>query len=167
MAFFRRKIEVLFVCTENICRSPIAEGLLRHHLGAADLNGKVRVSSAGTVVGRPGAKPDPRAIKVAALSGVKLGKIRASKISAAKLASSDFVLALDRSHHRSLIKICAPEHRQKIQLLLDYLPQKSPSEDVPDPYYDSIESFKGVFQLIDEAVQGLTQHLAELSLKRH
>lgn len=165
VVFFKRKICVLFVCTENICRSPLAEGLLKHHLKAAGLSGKVTVSSAGTVAGRPGAKPDPRAVKVAALSGVNLGRIRVSKISAAKLAASDFVIALDRSHYERLLKISAPEHHKKIQMLLDYLPQNAFPDGVPDPYYDSVESFKKVFNLIDDALEGLTAQLAVISTK--
>ncbi|MFK8050859.1 MAG: low molecular weight protein-tyrosine-phosphatase [Halioglobus sp.] len=159
MVFFKRKIKVLFVCTENLCRSPLAEGLLRHHLKLAGLDNKVKVSSAGTVAGRPGAKPDPRAVKVAALSGVNLGRIRASKISTEKLLSSDLVIALDSSHYEKLTKICPAEHQEKIGLLLDYLPQSLDSGDVPDPYYDSFDSFKRVFQLIDDAIVAFVEQL--------
>ena len=151
LALFKRKTRVLFVCTENICRSPMAEGLLRHHLQQAGLGRSVKVSSAGTRASMPGARPDQRAQKVAIAAGIDLGRIRASRVSEKDLIDSDYIFALDRSHLQDLLKACQPEHRHKISLLLAHLPGQD-LQDVPDPYYNSHDSFGEVFTLIESAV---------------
>ena len=151
---FKRKTRVLFVCTENICRSPMAEGLLRHHLQQAGLGRSVKVSSAGTKASMPGARPDQRAQKVAIAAGIDLSRIRASRVTEKDILRSDYVFALDRSHLQDLLQACPPEHRHKISLLLAHLPGQD-LEDVPDPYYNSHDSFKEVFTLIESAVASL------------
>ena len=153
-----KKTRVLFVCTENICRSPMAEGLLQHHLQCAGLGREVKVGSAGTIASQPGARPDQRARKVAAEAGVDLGRIRASRVSQQELRRSDFVFALDDANYRELLKICPPEHCHKLSLLLSHLPEKI-LKDVPDPYYGSYRGFEEIFQLIERAVICLIPHV--------
>lgn len=162
MALFKRKIQVLFVCTENLCRSPMAEGLLRDHLKRAGLGSKVKVSSAGTIAGRPGAKADARAVKVASAAGVNLRKIRASRVTMPELASSDLIVALDRKHYRELLKICPHDHADKIKLLLGYLPGDGAKNDVPDPYYGSSDGFKDNYELIERAVRGMVRCVGDM-----
>jgi len=142
---------VLFVCTENICRSPLAEGLMRHHLHSAGLARGVKVSSAGIFASQPGARPDQRARQLAAAAGIDLGKIRASRLTEKELVHSDIILAMDHANLRDLIKICPPEYRHKISLLLSHDPGQS-LEEVPDPYYGSYEGFVQVFRIIESAV---------------
>lgn len=154
MALFKHDTRILFVCTENICRSPLAEGLLRHHLQLTGRARGVKVSSAGTLASHPGAKPDQRAQKVAAAAGINLGKIRASRVSEEELVRSDFVFAMDRKHLAELLEICPPQHRHKVSLLLTCLPEQALDE-VPDPYYGTYQGFVEVFQLIENAVLGL------------
>ena len=129
----------------------MAEGLLRHHLQQAGLGKSVRVSSAGTKASMPGARPDQRAQKVAIAAGIDLGRIRASRVTDKDLTGSDYVFAMDRSHLQDLLKACPPENRHKISLLLAHLPGQD-LQDVPDPYYNSHESFREVFTLIESAV---------------
>ena len=129
----------------------MAEGLLRHHLQQAGLGKSVKVSSAGTKASMPGARTDQRAQKVAIAAGIDLGRIRASRVSEKDLLRSDYVFALDRSHLQDLLQACPPEHRHKISLLLAHVPGQY-LEDVPDPYYNSHDSFKEVFTLIESAV---------------
>ena len=129
----------------------MAEGLLRHHLQQAGLGKSVRVSSAGTKASMPGARPDQRAQKVAIAAGIDLGRIRASRVTDKDLTGSDYVCAMDRSHLQDLHKACPPEHRHKISLLLAHLPGQD-LQDVPDPYYNSHDSFREVFTLIESAV---------------
>ena len=129
----------------------MAEGLLRHHLQQAGLGRSVKVSSAGTKASMPGARPDQRAQKVAMAAGIDLGRIRASRVTEKDLTGSDYVFALDRSHLQELQTICPPEHLHKIRLLLAHLPGQD-LQDVPDPYYNSHDSFGEVFTLIESAV---------------
>lgn len=157
-----RKFEILFICTENICRSPMAEGLLRHHLGLARQGQKYYVRSAGTRTSSPGTRPDPRARKVAAEAGVNLGGIRASRVTTKILQRSDLVIAMDRSNLEDLQKVCPPDHQYKLSLLLSYLPEQV-SADVPDPYYGSAEGFRDVFQQIEVAVCSLVPRLGHLA----
>ncbi len=132
----------------------MAEGLMRHYLNLAGVGPGVRVKSAGTRVTQPGARPDQRAERIASSEGVNLGRIRASRITETDLVDSDFVFAMDRTHFQDLMKICPPEHDQKISLLLSHLPEQG-LEDVPDPYYGSVEGFRQVYKLIESAVTAL------------
>ncbi|MEH6571325.1 MAG: low molecular weight protein-tyrosine-phosphatase [Halioglobus sp.] len=160
LALFKHDTRVLFICTENICRSPLAEGLLQHHLQHSDLRNRVKVSSAGTRTSQPGCRPDQRARKVAADAGINLGRIRAGRVTEQDLVRSDYVIAMDKANMRDLMKLCPPEQQYKISLLLSHLPGHNLDE-VPDPYYGSIEGFDRVFQLIDSAVEGLISHIED------
>ena len=155
-----KKTRVLFVCTENICRSPLAEGLLRHHLQHAGLHGSVKVSSAGTRTSQPGCRPDQRAQRVAGDAGINLGRLRARRVTERDMVSSDYIIAMDRSNQQDLMKICPAEHRYKISLLLNHLPVYNLDE-VPDPYYGNVEGFVEVFQLIEAAVVALVSDIAD------
>lgn len=156
LALFKQKTRILFVCTENICRSPLAEGLLRHHAKQAGL--RLSASSAGTHASQPGARPDQRARRIALDAGIDLGRIRARRVTEDALIDSDLVLAMDRAHLRDLKGMCPLEHQQKISLLLSYDPGQT-LEEVPDPYYGSHNGFVEVFQIIDRAVASLLTHI--------
>jgi protein-tyrosine phosphatase len=145
---------ILFVCTENICRSPMAEGLLRFHLARSGPGNSFRVASAGTIVSQPGARPDLRARQAAAAAGVDLGRIRASRVTERMLAESDFVFAMDRANLRDLLALCPEGRGARISLLLSHLPEIG-FEDVPDPYYGSVRGFYENFDLIEQAVLSL------------
>lgn len=151
---FQYDTRVLFVCTENICRSPLAEGLLRHHLQRIGVDGRCKVSSCGTIASNSGARPDQRAQRVASEAGVNIGRIKVQRVKESDLVQNDFVFAMDRSNLAKLEKICPSEHGQKLSLLLSHLPGET-LEDVPDPYYGSYKGFEEVYQLIDRAVLGL------------
>jgi protein-tyrosine phosphatase len=160
LTLFQRKTHVLLVCTENICRSPLAEGLLRHHLQHSGLGDRVKVRSAGTRTSQPGCRPDQRAQRVAAEAGINLGRIRSRRITEQDFVQSDLIVAMDRTNIRDLEEICPRVHRHKISLLLSFQSGLILDE-VPDPYYGSVEGFDKVFQLIDAAVIELTSHIAD------
>jgi len=145
------KPQILFVCTENLCRSPMAEGLLRYHLAQTGSGNSFKVGSAGTLVSRPRARPDPRAIRAAAAAGVDLARIRASRVTERMLAESDFVFAMDRANLHELLKRSPNGHDNRISLLLSHIPEIE-FEDVPDPYYGSVRGFYETFDLIEQAI---------------
>ncbi|MFK7977792.1 MAG: low molecular weight protein-tyrosine-phosphatase [Halioglobus sp.] len=157
--FFTEKRRILIVCRENICRSPMAEGLLREQLAIAGLGKEVEVVSAGTHATQPGRRPDPRAERAAAIAGIDLTKIRARRVTPQDIDESDLVLAMDKSNLNDLMRICPEGQEQKVSLLLSHVPGEQARE-VPDPYYGSTEGFETVFELLDTAlsasVEGIT-----------
>lgn len=157
---FTRKFDVLMVCTANICRSPLAEGLLRQRLRALGLHRKVLVRSAGTKASQPGHKPDPRARRVAEAVGVSLARIKAQQVTAGDLARSDCVLAMDLQNLRDLELMCLQADRHKLHLLLEFAPELG-LEEVPDPYYGNYEGFEEVFRVIDAGLTGVSRYLAQ------
>ncbi len=160
MNLFHRKTRVLLVCTENICRSPMAEGLLRHYLAQTPWGDQIQVNSAGTVVNQPGRKPDPRAYKIAARVGVSLAGIRAKRIAERDIERHEMIIGMDNTHMQALQAMSPAAFNTKCSLLLSFSRRSTLSE-VPDPYYGSTEGFNEVFSVIDEAVHGLLAHLAE------
>jgi protein-tyrosine phosphatase len=160
LPLFQRKARILLVCTENICRSPIAEGLLQQHLQQSELRDTVEVSSAGTRASHPGSRPDQRAQKVAAYAGMNLGRIRARRVTERDLLRSDLIFAMDEFNRSDLLEICPPEHQHKISLLLSHQ-FGQPLIEVPDPYYGSAEGFERVFQILDEAMEDLVSYIRD------
>ncbi len=158
MALFQRKTHILLVCTENICRSPMAEGLLRHHLQQSGLHGRVEVSSAGTRSSLPGCRPDQRAQKVAAARGIDISGIKARRVTLRDLQRSDFVFAMDETNMRDLRELCPPDQHDKLSFLLSHQGGQFVTE-VPDPYFGSAEGFARVFRIIDDAMDGLVSHI--------
>ncbi len=158
MNLFSRKQQVLMVCTENLCRSPVAEGFLRLHLERAGAGGRVRVDSAGTRTSRPGSRADQRAQKVAAAAGVNLRGNRARRVTAADFERSELLLAMDRRNVEDLLQQCPDAHRHKVRLILDILPDSELAE-VPDPYYGSLEGFRRVQDILDTATRAWAQYL--------
>jgi protein-tyrosine phosphatase len=158
LTLFQRKIRVLLVCTENICRSPMAEGLLRHYLQESDLRTKVEVTSVGTRASLPGCRPDQRAQKVAAARGIDISGIKARRVTARKLQQSDFIFVMDSANMRDLLQLCSLEQQGKISYLLSHQ-SGQPLLEVPDPYYGSAEGFVRVFQIIDDAMADLLSYI--------
>lgn len=159
MNLFRRKTEILAVCTENLCRSPVAEALLRLHLARAGLGGSVRVDSAGTRVSRPGSRADQRARKVAAAAGIELGRGRARRVTDRDFERCDLILAMDRGNLHDLRERCPGQYRHKLRLVLDAVAQGEEA-DVPDPYYGSLEGFRNVHMMLDDAARAWARQLA-------
>lgn len=156
---FQRKTGVLLVCTENICRSPMAEGLLRHHLQRSDLRHTVEVGSAGTKASMPGCRPDQRAQKVAALRGIDLSGVRARRVTERDLQRSEFIFAMDEGNMRDLMALCPAESQNKLSFLLGHHVGQ-PLREVPDPYYGSAEGFERVFQIIDDAMVDVVSYIS-------
>lgn len=143
------------VCLGNICRSPLAEGILRSKLDP-DL---FEIDSAGTADYHVGDAPDPRAIKVAAEMGIDISGLRGRQFSVTDFDRFDYIYTMDLSNQENVNRLAENEHhRKKNRLILNSL---FPGEnvEVPDPYYGTDRDFKQVFQLLDEACEKIAEKL--------
>ena len=141
--------KILFVCTGNICRSPVADAVMRHHLRQAGLWQPGLVDSAGTHDYHRGHAPDPRSIASARQRGYDLSPLRARRVTAEDFGVFDEILAMDRGHLAFLQRLCPPADtpQARVGLFLDYLPGHH-GQDVPDPYYGTSADFEIVLDLI-------------------
>ncbi|WP_030755444.1 MULTISPECIES: low molecular weight protein-tyrosine-phosphatase [unclassified Streptomyces] len=147
---------VCFVCTGNICRSPMAESVFRAHVAADGLDALVEVDSAGTGGWHEGDGADPRAISVLEAAGYEQDH-RARRFHSSWFARLDLVIALDAGHLRDL-RALAPtaQDAAKVRLLRSYDPAASAAEtDVPDPYYGPLDGFEECLELVEAASPGL------------
>jgi len=154
-------VKVLFVCMGNVCRSPMAEGVLRRMLQDRGLADKVYVDSAGTHSYHIGSAPDERSQATASRRGVDLSMIRVRRVVTEDLAVFDYVLAMDRENYDYLHALSThPERRDKVRLLLDFA-SDWPEQEVPDPYYGGLNGFERVMDLLEAAAEGLLLHIRE------
>ena len=143
--------KVLFVCTGNICRSPTAEGVLRHLAAARGI--AVLVESAGTHGYHVGSAPDRRAQHHAKGRGYDLSAQRARQVRPRDFEEFDLIVAMDRGHLDTLHEQCPPEQHGKLRMLV-------PGRDVPDPYYGGPAGFEQVLDLVEAACRDLLQELS-------
>jgi protein-tyrosine phosphatase len=153
----KRKIGVLFVCTGNICRSPTAEGVLRHQAKLAGLADRLTIDSAGTHGYHIGEPPDKRSIAAARKRGVDLSTLRARRVAKQDFEQFDYVLALDRGHFDLLRADCPPSHVARLSLFLSHLGEDL--HDVPDPYYGNSKDFEHALDLIERGCAALLAHI--------
>ena len=144
------------VCLGNICRSPIAEGILRRKIEKNKLSHTVE--SAGTGAWHVGEKPDIRAIRTAKKFGVDISKIKARKFLAKYLSEFDKIYVMDHENYENVISLARPKDDQsKVQLILN-ADQPGSDRIVPDPYYDD-DGFENVFKMIDKACDAIIKEL--------
>ena len=150
-------MRVLFVCLGNICRSPTAEGVLRHKLQQAGLERQVEVASAGTGGWHAGEPPDKRTQRAAQLRGYDLSQQRAQQVRVQDFERYDLILAMDNSNFRDLKAMQPANSKAELDVFLRrYEGVKS---EVPDPYYDGEQGFVEVLDLIEAACDGLMTEL--------
>lgn len=150
---------IIFVCTGNICRSPMAEVVLRALAHQRGLGSRVVSSSAGTGDWHLGERADDRTLQSLERHGYDGSQHRARQFSAASFAENDLIVALDRTHERILRAWARSEDDEgKVTLLRAYDPLAS-SMDVPDPYYAGPEMFDSVLTMIETATRGLFSQL--------
>ncbi|WP_181768884.1 low molecular weight protein-tyrosine-phosphatase [Streptomyces albidus (ex Kaewkla and Franco 2022)] len=155
---------VCFVCTGNICRSPMAEAVFRSHVADAGLEGRIASSSAGTGGWHIGDPADRRTTATLGEAGYQLVHA-ARQFEPDWFAEHDLVVALDEGHERELRAMApTPDDAAKVRLLRSYDPSASEGDgfgfDVPDPYYGDIAGFEECLRLVEAAVPGL---LAEVT----
>ncbi|CAD5342368.1 Putative low molecular weight protein-tyrosine-phosphatase [Flavobacterium bizetiae] len=144
------------VCLGNICRSPLAEGIL-----ASKLPKNFIVDSAGTGSWHVGHSPDKRSIAVAKKNGLCIDQQKGRQFKTADFDEFDYIYVMDSSNYRDVIQLAkTPEHKNKVHLILNEL---FPDEnvDVPDPYYGAVNGFDNVYQMLDEVAEIIATKLIE------
>jgi protein-tyrosine phosphatase len=149
---------VLFVCLGNICRSPTAEGVFRALVESRGLAGSINIDSAGTSNWHIGERPDPRAIEAASKRGIDLTGMRGRQAIAQDFSEFDYIIAMDHENHTNLSRLATPDQQEKLYLFLEFAEGVSEVE-VPDPYFGSTGGFPHVLDLIENASQGLLDHI--------
>ncbi|MFI9284185.1 low molecular weight protein-tyrosine-phosphatase [Streptomyces werraensis] len=152
---------VCFVCTGNICRSPMAEFVFRARVAEAGLEDLVEVDSAGTGGWHEGEGADPRTVAVLRENGYD-SEHTARQFDPSWFGRLDLVVALDAGHLRALRRL-APTERdaEKVRLLRSYDPAAGNDLDVPDPYYGGPEGFDACLEMVEAASQGLLAAVRE------
>ena len=151
---------VLMVCMGNICRSPTAEGVLRHQVRQAGLGDRVLVDSAGTHDYHPGSPPDERSRHHASLRGYDLSALRARQVGQPDFARFDLILAMDWDNLAELQDECPPQHQHKLRRLMEFA-EPAPSEVVADPYYGGKDGFEAVLDHVEAACAGVVRHIRQ------
>ena len=150
-------MRILFVCMGNICRSPTAEGVFAYLLREQAPDLMVEIDSAGTHDYHVGAAPDPRTTAAALRRGIDLSQLRARVIEPQDFERFDLILVMDEQNRDELWQR-APDHRERIRLVMEYAPQAA-RRVVPDPYYGGPQGFEEVLDLLTEASEGLLREL--------
>ncbi len=146
------------VCLGNICRSPMAEGILRHKANQAGLT--VEIDSCGTSNYHKGSGPDRRAIKCLKSKGIDISLLKARQFETEDFNSFDYIFAMDPQNLSNLKSLASGiDDVNKVSLFLELTHPKQ-NAPVPDPYWGGDKGFEHVFQLLDEACDKLIEKLS-------
>jgi protein-tyrosine phosphatase len=152
---------VCFVCTGNICRSPMAESVFHARVAEAGLDELVEVDSAGTGGWHEGDGADPRTVAVLAEHGYD-SEHTARQFQASWFSRLDLVIALDTGHLKALRRLAPTEQdAAKVRLLRSYDPTAGHDVDVPDPYYGGMDGFEECLEMVEAASAGLLAAVRE------
>lgn len=142
-------MKILMVCLGNICRSPLAEGILRQL--AADHKLDTIVDSCGTANYHIGEQPDHRSVKVAAANGIDISELNGRQFHTSDFDRFDFILTMDQNNFNDILKLAhTDEAKNKVKLMLSYLPEVE-NKNVFDPYYGSEKDFEAVYNQLHNA----------------
>ena len=150
-------VKILMVCLGNICRSPLAEGILASKLP----KGKFTVDSAGTGSWHIGRQPDERSIAVAKKNKINISTQKGRQFSVADFDAFDYIYVMDSSNYNDVVELAkTQDHRDKVQMILnDLFPNEN--VDVPDPYFGLPKGFKIVYNMLDEGCEVISKKLIE------
>lgn len=153
-------MKILMVCLGNICRSPLADGLLREKVARKKLN--VIVDSCGTANYHVGEAPDSRMKATAKSFGISIDDLRARQFNLNDFNEFDIIYVMDSNNHSNITKLAPTEaDKLKVKLILN---ESHPGRNlnVPDPYYGGEQGFIEVYNLLDEATEVIINNLLEL-----
>ncbi len=154
----KEKTSVLFVCMGNICRSPTAEAVFRHYVVNAGLADVIEIDSAGTHDYHIGHQPDLRSRQAAEQRGYDMSNMLGRQVESADFERFDLILAMDKAN-LSILQYLAPRGcKKEVGLFLEYARHHAERE-VPDPYYGGAQGFERVLDMVEDAAQGLLQHI--------
>ncbi len=140
---------ILMVCLGNICRSPLAEGILQSKLHYKEFF----VDSAGTAAYHVGEAPDPRSIDVAKKYGIDIQNQKARKFTRKDFNTFDYIYAMDKENYLHIISLATKDSEiDKVQMILNEISSDN-HESVPDPYYGGSDGFEKVFHLLNDACE--------------
>lgn len=147
--------KILMVCLGNICRSPIAEGILKSKLP----NDSFFVDSAGTGDYHIGKKPDSRSIAIASKHGLDISNLKGRQFELSDFDTFDVIYVMDESNYRNVIMLARDDKdKAKVKFILNEI-NPDQNQDVPDPYYGGREGFINVFNMLEEACNKIAKNL--------
>jgi protein-tyrosine phosphatase len=155
-----KKVKVLFVCLGNICRSPLAEAVFNHKISKKGLQHLAMADSCGTANYHVGDPPDPRTIANARKNGVEIDHL-GQQLALHHFTEYDFILAMDKSNHQNILKLCNPERHASKVLLMRSFDVVREHDEVPDPYYGDERNFQEVFEILDRSIDGFINFLSD------
>lgn len=146
-------MKILMVCLGNICRSPLAEGILKHKLG-----NDYFVDSAGTINYHEGSQPDERSIRTATKNGIDISTQKSRPITKLDFEKFDLIFCMDKSNYKDVLKLADDSQKNKVRLILDN------ELEVPDPYFGGIDGFDKVYQMLDESCEIIAEKIKNNSI---
>ena len=144
----------------NICRSPSAEGVFRKLVDDQQLAAAIETDSAGTHAYHVGEAPDPRAQATAISRDIDISNLRGRKFVSADFNDFDYVLAMDDSNYQHMDAQDPGDGKAQLNLFLEFA-SKHTEKEVPDPYYGGNQGFERVFNMIQDASEGLLEHIRQ------
>lgn len=148
-------MKILMVCLGNICRSPLAEGIMTEKIRNKGLDW--HVDSAGTSGWHAGERPDHRSILIARNYGIDISTQAGRQLKPNDLEDFDLILAMDSSNYNDISRLAQNRSQsQKVQLILNYV-NPGANQSVPDPYWDD-NGFENVFHMLDKACDKVLEH---------
>jgi protein-tyrosine phosphatase len=151
-------MKILMVCLGNICRSPLADGLLRHKVKSNGIT--ATVDSAGTANYHVGGPPDERMTETAMQNDIDISNLRARQFEIADYDHFDLIYVMDKSNYQNVTRLARNDNDiKKVKLILDELGHSNDIQEVPDPYYGGQAGFDHVFDLLDRATDIIIKKL--------
>ena len=148
---------ILFVCLGNICRSPLAEGILRNK--GVENNLDIIVDSCGTEAYHQGESPHPRSIAIAKKNGIDISMLKARKFALTDFDSFDHIFVMDKSNYADVLNLASSSaNHRKVELILNLL-ETTKNQNVPDPYYGGESGFVEVYDLLDASCDAIINKL--------
>ncbi|PWH82118.1 protein-tyrosine-phosphatase [Algibacter marinivivus] len=146
--------KILMVCLGNICRSPLAEGILK-----SKLSNDFIIDSAGTANYHSGSSPDKRSVAVARKYGLDISNLRGRQFDVSDFDTFDVIYVMDKSNFQNVLKLARHDKDiAKVKMILNEVhPNKN--YEVPDPYYGGDNGFENVYQMLDEACKSIAKQL--------
>ncbi len=156
-------MKILMVCLGNICRSPLAEGILRDK--ARKMGVEITVDSAGTAAYHTGERPDRRSQEVAKKHGIDISSQRARQFTRSDFEEFDGIFVMDSSNYDNVISLASsPEEAKKVEYILNMI---YPGKDlpIPDPYYGGNDGFENVFKMLDDSCEKIIEKVKSNGLE--